>query len=115
MRIGEVLRRCRPLPEARYLVFHSFGLHEKSGQPYYECVDLHVANHPQSILAYELNGVPLPIQHGAPLRPRFETKLGFKMVKFLCAIEVVDDYCRVGRGMGGVREDEQHYDLGAEI
>jgi hypothetical protein len=37
------------------------------------------------------------------------------MVKFLRAIEVVDDYRHVGGGMGGVREDLQHYDLGAEI
>ncbi len=115
VRIEEVLRKCQPLREARYLVFHSFGVHEKSGKPYYECVDIRIGRQPQSILAYELNGVPLPIQHGAPLRPRFETKLGFKMVKFLRAIEVVDDYRHVGGGMGGVREDLQHYDLGAEI
>ncbi len=71
--------------------------------------------HPQALLAFELNGEPLPLQHGAPLRCRFETKLGFKMVKFLKAIEVVDDYRKVGGGMGGVREDEQQFDMGAEI
>ncbi len=37
------------------------------------------------------------------------------MVKFLRAIEVVEDYRTVGQGMGGVREDHQQYDLGAEI
>jgi len=70
---------------------------------------------PQTILAYEMNGVPLPVPHGAPLRLRVEPKLGFKMVKFLRAIEVVEDYRTVGEGMGGVREDHQQYDLGAEI
>lgn len=115
VRVSEILDRCRPLPAARYLVFHSFGMHEKSGRPYYECIDLTTARHPQAILAYELNGTPLPIQHGAPLRPRFETKLGFKMVKYLRSIEVVDDYRRIGGGMGGVREDEQQYGMGAEI
>ncbi len=62
-----------------------------------------------------LNGEPLPLQHGAPLRVRFETKLGFKMVKFLRRVEVVDDYRKIGGGMGGVREDEQQFDMGAEI
>lgn len=66
-------------------------------------------------LAYELNDETLPVQHGAPLRPRFETKLGFKMVKFLRSIEFVADYRIVGEGMGGVREDRQQYDMGAEI
>lgn len=115
VRISEILDRCRPLADARYLVFRSFGRHEKSGRPYYECIDIRIGRHPQAILAYELNGVALPIQHGAPLRPRFETKLGFKMVKYLRSIEVVDDYRRIGRGMGGVREDEQQYDKGAQI
>ena len=115
VRISEILDRCRLAPEARYLVFQSFGMHEKTGKPYYECVDLRIGMHPQAILAYELNGVVLPIQHGAPLRPRFETKLGFKMVKYLRSIEVVENYRRIGRGMGGVREDEQQYDKGAQI
>lgn len=116
VRLSHILEACRPLPEARYLVFRSFGKHEKSDAPcYYECIDLKVARHPQTILAYELNGEELPLQHGAPLRPRFETKLGFKMVKFLRSIEFVADYRTVGDGMGGVREDHQHYDMGAEI
>lgn len=115
VRLAELLDRCRPLPEAKYLLFHSFGKHEKSDQRYYECVSLEIGRYPETILAYELNGEPLPLQHGAPLRPRFETKLGFKMVKFLRSIEVVDDYRKIGDGMGGVREDKQQYDMGAEI
>lgn len=110
-----VLERCRPLPGARYLVFTSFAKHEKSDKIYYECVSLDIALHPQTILAYELNGQELPIQSGAPLRVRFETKLGFKMVKFLRSIEFVEDYRKVGGGMGGVREDMQQYDMGAQI
>ncbi len=115
VRLDEILNRCRPKPEARYLVLTSFGKHEKSGKTYYECVSLDVARHPQAILAYELNGQELPLQHGAPVRARFETKLGFKMVKFLRSLELVDDYRKRGDGMGGVREDEQQYDMGAEI
>jgi len=115
VRLSHILEQCKPLPGARYLVFTSFGKHEKSGKTYYECVDLDIANHPQTILAYELNGQELPIQSGAPLRVRFETKLGFKMVKFLRSIEFVEDYRKIGEGMGGVREDEQQYDMGAQI
>ena len=90
-------------------------MHEKSGEPYYECIDMGLADQPQTILAYEMNGEPLPVQHGAPLRLRVETKLGFKMVKFLRSIEVVDDYRTVGEGQGGVREDHQQFDMGAQI
>lgn len=110
-----VLERCRPLHEAKYLAFHSFGLHEYSGKPYYECVAMKIGYDPQTILAHTLNGEALPVQHGAPVRVRFETKLGFKMVKFLRRIEVVDDYHKLGDGMGGVREDEEQFDMGAEI
>ena len=74
-----------------------------------------MADLPQTILAYELNGEPLSPQHGAPLRLRVETKLGFKMVKVLRTIEVVADYHVVGEGQGGVREDHQQYDMGAHI
>ncbi len=113
--LRDILDRCKPLPGAHYLVFTSFAKHEKSDNIYYECVSLDIGQHPQTILAYELNGQELPIQNGAPVRVRFETKLGFKMVKFLRSIEVTDDYRKFGGGMGGVREDEQQFDMGAEI
>lgn len=113
--LEEILKRCRPKPEAKFLAFHSFGKHEKSGAPYYECIDLELAHQDQTILAYELNGEPLPLQHGAPLRLRVETKLGFKMVKYLRSIEFVEDFRTVGEGMGGVREDHQQYGMGAQI
>lgn len=113
--LRDILARCKPLPGAHYLVFTSFAKHEKSGKTYYECVSLDIANHPQTILAYELNRQELPIQNGAPLRVRFETKLGFKMVKFLRSIEIVDDYHKIGEGHGGIREDLQEFDMGAEI
>ncbi|MHB1560222.1 MAG: molybdopterin-dependent oxidoreductase [Isosphaeraceae bacterium] len=115
VRVSDVLARCGIRPEARYLAFHSFGKHENTGKPCYECVTLDLANHPQALLAYELNGEPLPVQHGAPVRLRLETKLGFKMVKYLRSIEVIDDYSKFGGGQGGVREDEQQFDMGAEI
>jgi DMSO/TMAO reductase YedYZ molybdopterin-dependent catalytic subunit len=54
--LREILARCRPRPGARFLAFHSFGMHEKSGAPYYECIDIAISDMPQTILAYELNG-----------------------------------------------------------
>ncbi|MCC7264922.1 MAG: molybdopterin-dependent oxidoreductase [Candidatus Latescibacteria bacterium] len=47
---------------------------------------MELAVHPQTILAYEMNGQLLPILHGAPLRLRLETQFGFKMVKYIRAI-----------------------------
>ena len=113
--VAEILDRCRLSPEAHYLVFHSYQRHELSGKPYYEVIDLETARQPQTILAYEMNGVPLPIPHGAPLRLRVENELGFKMVKYLRAIEVVADYRTIGKGMGGIREDVQQFDMSAHI
>jgi DMSO/TMAO reductase YedYZ molybdopterin-dependent catalytic subunit len=78
-------------------------------------LDIEEAKHPQTILAYEMNGASLPINHGAPLRLRVETKLGFKMVKWLKTIELVEDYRTVGEGHGGYREDFEYYGTGAEI
>jgi DMSO/TMAO reductase YedYZ molybdopterin-dependent catalytic subunit/thiosulfate reductase cytochrome b subunit len=113
--LTEVLNRCKPLPGARYVVFRSFQRHEQSGQYYYEVIDMEAATQPQTLLAYEFNGEPLPVPHGAPLRVRIENELGFKMVKYLCAIELVDDYRKVGGGMGGIREDTQQFDMSANI
>ncbi len=110
-----LLDRCEPLPAARYVVFHA--LDEKSvSEPdmgakgrYYEAIDLALACDPQTILAYEMNGEPLTAPHGAPVRLRLETQLGFKMVKYLRSIELVDDYRAIGDGQGDWREDVQHY------
>jgi DMSO/TMAO reductase YedYZ molybdopterin-dependent catalytic subunit len=54
---------------------------------FYGTIRLELAEDPQTILAYEMNGQPLPILHGAPLRLRVETQLGFTMVKYIRAIE----------------------------
>ena len=111
--IAEILDRCQPLPNARFLVLRGFD--EREGRIYYETIDLVLARHSQTILAYEMNGEPLPIPHGAPCRLRVETQLGFKMVKYLRSIELVDDYHQLGDGQGGFREDTQFYGQEAGI
>ena len=119
--VRDVLARCRPLPGARYAVFHALD-DKATSEPvlggtghFYESIELDLARHPQTLLAYAMNGEPLPPEHGAPLRLRVETQLGFKMVKYLRAIEIVADYRDVGGGRGGWREDVQHYSHEAGI
>ena len=112
--VRDILARCCPVPGARYLVFHSFQTDEK-GREYYELLELTEAYYPQTILSYAMNGEPLSVAHGAPLRLRMETKLGFKMVKWLKSIELVEGYKAMGEGQGGYREDTQFYDIEAQI
>ena len=72
---------------------------------YYESIDLVDGFHPQTILAYALNGQPLDIAHGAPLRLRVERQLGYKQAKYLMRIEIVERLDSFGRGKGGYWED----------
>jgi sulfoxide reductase catalytic subunit YedY len=62
-----------------------------------------------TILAYEMNGAPVSVLHGAPLRLRCENELGFKMVKWIAAIEFVHDFADLGAGQGGYNEDHEFY------
>jgi DMSO/TMAO reductase YedYZ molybdopterin-dependent catalytic subunit len=110
-----VISRCRPLPRARYVAFHAFMQEEYAPNSYYEVLTLDEVLDPQTILAYEMNWKPLPTEHGAPCRLRIETKTGYKMVKYLNAVEFIDDVSRVGQGYGGYREDHQFYDKVASI
>lgn len=108
--LGAILDACHPLPSARYLIFHSYGLDSTGQGHFYGSLDLRQARHPQTILAYEMNSESLPVAYGAPLRLRVETELGFKMVKWLRRIEFVDDYRAIGEGQGGSREDNMYYE-----
>ena len=95
-------------PSARYVLFHCFDTIERSlsgGVKYYETIDLVDARHPQTILAWGMNGSALPVPNGAPLRVRVERQLGYKMAKYVRAIELVDDFSQFGRGRGGYWED----------
>jgi sulfoxide reductase catalytic subunit YedY len=108
-----IVALCRPTQDARYMVFRSYQVTDED--EFYEVIDLELAKHPQTILAYEMNGDNLPIPHGAPLRLRVETQLGYKMVKWIRSIEFVSDYKNIGMGQGGHREDHLYYSRGAGI
>lgn len=89
--------------EANYIVFRCAD--NLNGADYYESVDLTDAFHPQTIVAHSLNGEPLPIRNGAPLRMRIERQLGYKHAKYLTAIEAVASLDDIGEGEGGYWED----------
>ncbi|HEY8309377.1 MAG TPA: molybdopterin-dependent oxidoreductase [Gemmatimonadaceae bacterium] len=119
--LSDIVARCRPLPDARFVVFYAMD-DKSTSEPdpagsgkFYGTIDIALASHPQTILAYEMNGAPLPIDHGAPLRLRVETQLGFVMVKYVRRIEFVNDYSHIGAGQGGWREDNQFYSQEAGI
>lgn len=59
-------------------------------------IDMLDALHPQTILAYGMNGRDLPVAHGAPLRARVETQLGYKSMKFLRRLVVTDEFDDLG-------------------
>jgi DMSO/TMAO reductase YedYZ molybdopterin-dependent catalytic subunit len=95
-------------PQARYVMFHCLDTidHGPSGDiKYYGSIDLIDARHPQTILAYGLNGKTLPVENGAPLRARVERQLGYKMPKYLSGIELIDSFTAIGGGRGGYWED----------
>ena len=64
---------------------------------------------PLTLLAYEMNYQPLNRLHGAPLRLRVENQLGFKMVKWIQAIELVEDVNGINKGEGGYAEDNEYF------
>jgi DMSO/TMAO reductase YedYZ molybdopterin-dependent catalytic subunit len=61
-----------------------------------DSLDLLDAFHPQTLLAYGMNGRKLPVAHGAPLRLRVETQLGYKSVKYLQRLVITDDFVETG-------------------
>jgi len=85
-------------PAARYVVIHTFD-------GWYEGYDLFEVAHPQTIVAYGLNGRDLPRGNGAPLRLRVERQCGYKQLKFLRSIQAVDSLAGFGRGTGGTNSD----------
>jgi DMSO/TMAO reductase YedYZ molybdopterin-dependent catalytic subunit len=108
-----VLDRVRLSSNARFVVLHCAD--DFDGAPYYESIDLVDAFHPQTILAYGMNGGVLPIGHGAPLRLRVERQLGYKHAKFIMGVEAVESLAGIGAGRGGFWEDVGSYDWYAGI
>ncbi|RAK67438.1 molybdopterin-dependent oxidoreductase [Phenylobacterium kunshanense] len=108
-RLSALLDRARLKPEARYIVLHcadTLDPYATDGAGrYYESIDLVDAYHPQTILAYAMNGATLPVRHGAPLRLRVERQLGYKHAKYVMRVEAVASLEGIGRGQGGFWPD----------
>jgi DMSO/TMAO reductase YedYZ molybdopterin-dependent catalytic subunit len=103
--LGDVLARVQPRDDAKYVVFHCADPMSGGQDFYYESIDFDDAYHPQTILAYQLNGQDLPIKNGAPLRLRVERQLGYKHAKYLMHIELVAELAGIAGGKGGYWED----------
>ncbi len=83
--LGLVLAAAGALPSARFVVFHSYD-------DWIDSIDMADALHPQTILAYGMNGRDLPIPHGAPVRLRVERQMGYKSMKYVKRIVVSDTF-----------------------
>ena len=105
VRLGSVLDAVGPRSNAGCAIFHCMD-RDDSGTPYYESLDLRQAYHPQALLATSLNDEPLDPDHGAPVRLRVPTQLGYKSAKWVNRIEVVENFAHIAGGNGGYWEDQ---------
>ncbi len=111
--LGRILAAAGVRDGARYIVFRCAD--RIGGDLYYESCDMVDALHPQTIMAWALNGALLPIANGAPLRLRIERQLGYKHAKYVQGIEAVASLDGIGAGKGGYWEDRIDYEWYAGI
>ena len=81
-------------PQAKYVVYFSIE------PDWWDSIDMADALHPQTFLAYGMNGGELPVGNGGPLRMRVPRQLGYKSVKFITHLTVTDDLKKFGKGLG---------------
>jgi DMSO/TMAO reductase YedYZ molybdopterin-dependent catalytic subunit len=75
--VASIVAMAQPTAAARYIRFDTFDSGYSNGW------DLKSAMHPQTILAYGMNDLPLGTDHGAPLRLYSPVKLGYKLTKYV--------------------------------
>jgi DMSO/TMAO reductase YedYZ molybdopterin-dependent catalytic subunit len=109
VRLTTVLDLAGTRPEARFVVFQPFANPNQSRtlvRALWDSIDMADALHPQTLLAYGMNGEALPADHGAPVRLRLSRHLGYKNTKYLSRIVLTSDrdFYRKGRGTwyGGI-------------
>ena len=113
LELSRILDHAGLSTRAKYIIFHCadrFG-----DKPYYESIDPTDAFHPQTIIAWGMNGHLLPVPNGAPLRLRVERQLGYKQAKYIQRIQAVDSLASVYGGKGGYWEDNVDYEWYAGI
>lgn len=74
-RLADLMAKYPPVHAPEYVAL------ETPDRGYYVGLDAESATHPQTLLAYEMNGAPLPLLHGAPLRLAIPVKYGIKNLK----------------------------------
>jgi len=92
--LSHVLELVGVQPQARYVAYFSID------PDWWESIDMADALHPQTFLAYGLNGDELPMGNGGPLRLRLPRQLGYKSVKFITRMTVTDSLKGFGKGLG---------------
>jgi DMSO/TMAO reductase YedYZ molybdopterin-dependent catalytic subunit len=92
--LSHVLNLVGVHPQAKYVVYFSI-------QPdWWDSMDMADALHPQTFLAFGMNGGELPVGNGGPLRMRVPRQLGYKSVKFITRMTVTDSLKNFGKGLG---------------
>jgi DMSO/TMAO reductase YedYZ molybdopterin-dependent catalytic subunit len=92
--LSHVLEIVGVHPQARYVVYFSID------PEWWESIDMADALHPQTFLAYGMNGSELPVGNGGPLRVRLPRQLGYKSVKYITQLTVTDSLKGFGKGLG---------------
>jgi DMSO/TMAO reductase YedYZ molybdopterin-dependent catalytic subunit len=95
VRLSHVLNVTGVSTTAKYVVFYAYD-------DLWESIDMDDAMHPQTLLAYGMNGNNLSTPHGAPMRLRVPRQLGYKSLKYLAQITVVDSLKDLGKGLGSI-------------
>ena len=93
VQLSDVLNLVGVGPQAKYVVFFPFD-------GWWDSIDMADALHPQTLIAYGMNGQELPTPHGAPVRLRIARQIGYKNVKYLSRITVTDTVKNIGKGLG---------------
>lgn len=104
VQLSRVLELVKPQAKARWVAIHC-----ADGWWDSYSLDPFEALHPQTLLTYGMNGGDLPVQHGAPVRLRVERQLGWKSLKYVDRIELVEDYRQLGFGKGSLVADEYNF------
>jgi DMSO/TMAO reductase YedYZ molybdopterin-dependent catalytic subunit len=94
VRLSHVLEAAGIQPHAKYVVYYSIE------PDWWESIDMADALHPQTYLAYGMNGDELPVANGGPVRLRLPRQVGYKSVKFITHMTVTDNLKKFGKGLG---------------
>jgi DMSO/TMAO reductase YedYZ molybdopterin-dependent catalytic subunit len=91
--LAHLLDQVGMRPEARFVFFFTID-------QWWDSLDMDDVRHPQTLLAYAMNGPEMPPDHGAPLRLKVPRQLGYKNLKYLSKITVTDSAKGIGDGLG---------------